>query len=207
MCQKGLWSAIPRSIFVCMVSIQNFDDFSMISNFFCKFKKIFPSIAGLGFARCETPFLTYSCVSPHFASVSRGGLSPERRFSFPVSRNLHFECFTVASLESARLGTGSCLAPVSRNMLKHHLVPPWHSPDYRNRSHIVRRIFLRTQHIVRHQSKRSRLRHHQIRRSRLRHRRTFSGSPLLPTLRHSTLFALLLCLTERNGCTRTSGNS
>ena len=149
-------------------------------------------IAGLGFARCETPFLTFSCVSPHFASVSRGGLSPKSRFSFPVSRNQHCECFTVASLESARLGigTGSCLASVSRRMMKHRLVPPWHSRSI-GIAHIVRRIFLRAQLYVRHQSKRSQLRHHQIRRSRLRHRRTFSGSPLLPTLRHSTLFALL----------------
>ena len=50
----------------------------------------FPSIVGLGFA----------CVCPHFASVSTRVWSPNIRFSLPASRNLNFECFPVAALES-----------------------------------------------------------------------------------------------------------
>ena len=40
-------------------------------NSFAHVRRPFPSIGGLRLARCETLFLTYSCVSPHLASVSR----------------------------------------------------------------------------------------------------------------------------------------
>ena len=110
------------------------------TNFLCEFRKTFPSIAAVGFARCETPFLTCSCVCPDFASVSRCVLTTNLRFSFPVSKDLHFECYLVASLESGCwLVFAICF---QTHVETRHMF-----------AHILRKIFLRTQHIVRHQIK------------------------------------------------------
>ena len=112
-------------ILVFMASIPNFDDPSVIPNFFCKFKKIHPTsllVRDVHLAKLRFT-LVHVCLH-HFASVSRREKSPKSRFSSTVSGNLHLECFTVTSLESARLGAGLCLAPVSRRKLKHRLAPP-----------------------------------------------------------------------------------
>ena len=85
------------SMLVSVDPSSSFDDPSVIPNFFCKCKKTFPRIAESGSARSENPLLTYSCMCLHFASVSRCMFSESLRFSFPVSRNLHFECIPVAS--------------------------------------------------------------------------------------------------------------
>ena len=102
---------------------------------------------------------------------------------FPRIDGLRFACYETPSL------TYSCMCPhlpsVSRRWLKHRIVR-----RVVGIAQILRIILPRTQEVVRHQIRRSRLRHHQIHRSRLRHRRTFCGSIFLPSLWHGTLLSV-----------------
>ena len=68
-------------------------------------------------------------MCPHFASAPRRVLSPNIRFSLPASRNLNFQRFPVASLESAQMGTGLRLVICFHTHVEtppcSALAPPW----------------------------------------------------------------------------------
>ena len=72
------------STLVFIVSISNFDKFSLVSNFSANIGKPFPSPDDLEFSCYETLFPTYSCENPHLAFVSKRRLWVKIHFSFPV---------------------------------------------------------------------------------------------------------------------------
>ena len=128
------------STLVFIVSIPNFDKFSVVPNFSANIGKPFPSPDDLEFSCYETLFPTYSCENPHLAFVSKRRLCVKIHFSFPVSRNLHLECHPVSSLENNRLDSGLCLASVSRYWSKHCPILSEHSPSYWSRSILAARF-------------------------------------------------------------------
>ena len=102
------------STLVFIVSIRNFDKFSVVPNFSANMGKPYPSPDDLEFSCYESLFLTYSCVNPHLACVSKRWLSEKIHLFFPVSKNPHLECHPVSTLENTRLDSGSCFVSVSR---------------------------------------------------------------------------------------------
>ena len=173
------WTITTTVHWSLLVQFQILMNSQWFPNSFANFGKPFPCIDDMRFAWNETPSLTYSCVSPHLASVSRRWLSPKNHLSF--------SCFQVSAF-----GVCSCCLAwectagfwlVSRSCLD----AGWNTALFRfgilrvvGIAQILRRILPRTQEVVRHQ----------IRRSRLRHRRTFSGSTFLSSLWHGTLLSV-----------------
>ena len=151
-------------------STPNFDEFSVVPNFFLHCLENLPKCNGLRFERYET-FLLPIHVCPHLATVCRRWLSAKNHFSFPDSKYLHFECLLVHRLRMH----GWILARVShlfRDAGRNTALFCFGILRVVGITKILRRILPRTQEVVRHQ----------IHGSRLRHHRTFTGSRFLFSL-------------------------